>query len=240
MMKKNKIVVTGGSGRFGRILKKQNFKNYIFPDKYDFDITNTKSIQNYILKIKPKTIIHLAGFSRPVELHESNPIKSIKLNIIGTSNLVMACKKYNIKFIYFSSNYVYPGKTGNYNETDPILPFNNYGWSKLGGEAAAQIYKNSLILRTCMTEKPFIHKRALSDVYFNFIFQEEIAKNVPKLIKLKGVINVGGPIQTIYNFAKKYNPKVKKISLKKIKGVLFKKNMSMNVKKFNKIIKKKI
>ena len=240
MIKKNKIVVTGGSGRFGRILKKQNFKNYIFPDKYNFDITNTKSIQNYILKIKPKTIIHLAGFSRPVELHESNPIKSINLNIVGTSNLVMACKKYNIKFIYFSSNYVYPGKTGNYSETDPILPFNSYGWSKLGGEAAAQIYKNSLILRTCMTEKPFIHKRALSDVYFNFIFQEEIAKNIPKLIKLKGVINVGGPIQTIYNFAKKYNPKVKKISLKKIKGVLFKKNMSMNVKKFNKIIKKKI
>ena len=240
MIKKNKIVVTGGSGRFGRILKKQNFKNYIFPDKYNFDITNTKSIQNYILKIKPKTIIHLAGFSRPVELHETNPIKSINLNIVGTSNLVMACKKYNIKFIYFSSNYVYPGKTGNYSETDPILPFNSYGWSKLGGEAAAQIYKNSLILRTCMTEKPFIHKRALSDVYFNFIFQEEIAKNIPKLIKLKGVINVGGPIQTIYNFAKKYNPKVKKISLKKIKGVLFKKNMSMNVKKFNKIIKKKI
>ena len=240
MIKKNKIVVTGGSGRFGRILKKQNFKNYIFPDKYNFDITNTKSIQNYILKIKPKTIIHLAGFSRPVELHESNPIKSINLNIVGTSNLVMACKKYNIKFIYFSSNYVYPGKTGNYSETDPILPFNSYGWSKLGGEAAAQIYKNSLILRTCMTEKPFIHKRALSDVYFNFIFQEEIAKNIPKLIKLKGVINVGGPIQTIYNFAKKYNPKVEKISLKKIKGVLFKKNMSMNVKKFNKIIKKKI
>ena len=240
MMKKNKIIVTGGSGRFGRILKKQNFKNYIFPDKYNFDITNTKSIQNYILKIKPKTIIHLAGFSRPVELHESNPIKSINLNIVGTSNLVMACKKYNIKFIYFSTNYVYPGETGNYNETDPILPFNSYGWSKLGGEAAAQIYKNSLILRTCMTEKPFIHKRALSDVYFNFIFQEEIAKNIPKLIKLKGVINVGGPIQTIYSFAKKYNPKVKKISLKKIKGVLFKKNMSMNVKKFNKIIKKKI
>ena len=240
MIKKNKIVVTGGSGRFGRILKKQNFRNYIFPDKYNFDITNTKSIQNYILKIKPKTIIHLAGFSRPVELHETNPIKSINLNIVGTSNLVMACKKYNIKFIYFSSNYVYPGKTGNYSETDPILPFNSYGWSKLGGEAAAQIYKNSLILRTCMTEKPFIHKRALSDVYFNFIFQEEIAKNIPKLIKLKGVINVGGPIQTIYNFAKKYNPKVKKISLKKIKGVLFKKNMSMNVKKFNKIIKKKI
>ena len=240
MIKKNTILVTGGSGRFGKILKKQNFKNYIFPNKYDLDITNIRSIHKYIIKTKPKTIIHLAGFSIPVQLHEFNPLKSISLNIIGTSNLVMICKKYNIKFVYFSSNYVYPGEKGNYKETDPVLPFNNYGWSKLGGEAAAHIYKNSLILRICMTEKPFVHKRALSDVYFNFIFQEEIAKNIPNLIKLKGIINVGGPIQTIYNFAKKHNPRVKKISLKKIKSVIFKKKMSMNVKKFNKIFKGKI
>ena len=91
-----------------------------------------------------------------------------------------------------------------------------------------------------MTQKPFIHKKALSDVYFNFIFQEEIAKKIPELIRLKGILNVGGPISTIYSFAKKHYSNVKKISLKKIKTIVFKKNMSMNVKKFNKIYKKKI
>ena len=91
-----------------------------------------------------------------------------------------------------------------------------------------------------MTQKPFIHKKALSDVYFNFIFQEEIAKKIPELIRLKGILNVGGPISTIYSFAKKHNSNVKKISLKEIKSIVFKKNMSMNVKKFNKIYKKKI
>ena len=175
-----------------------------------------------------------------MQIHESNSIESINLNIIGTSNLVMVCKKYNIKFVYFSTNYVYPGTKGNYKETDPVLPFNNYGWSKLGGESSVHMYKNSLILRICMTEKPFIHRNALSDVYFNFIFQEEVAKIIPQLIKLKGVLNVGGPISTIYSFAKKHNSNVKKISLKKIKTIVFKKNMSMNVKKFNKIYKKKI
>jgi len=240
MKKKNKILVTGGSGRFGKILKKQNFKDYFFPDKKELDITSIKSIKKFILKKRPKIIIHLAGLSRPVQLHESNLIESINLNIIGTSNLVMVCKKYNIKFVYFSTNYVYPGTKGNYKETDPVLPFNNYGWSKLGGESAVHMYKNSLILRICMTQKPFIHKKALSDVYFNFIFQEEIAKKIPELIRLKGILNVGGPISTIYSFAKKHNSNVKKISLKKIKTIVFKKNMSMNVKKFNKIYKKKI
>ena len=239
-MKKNKILVTGGSGRFGKILKKQNFKDYIFPSKKELDITNIKSINKFVSRTKPKIIIHLAGLSRPVQLHESNSTESINLNIIGTSNLVMICKKYNIKIVYFSSNYVYPGTRGNYKETDPVLPFNNYGWSKLGGESAVHMYKNSLILRICMTEKPFIHKKALTDVYFNFIFQEEVAKKIPELIKLKGILNVGGPISTIFSFAKKHNPNVKKISLKKIKTIVFKKNMSMNVKKFNKIYKKKI
>ena len=62
---------------------------------------------------------------------------------------------------------------------------------------------------------------------------------MPKLINLKGILNVGGPIRTVYNFAKKYNPYIKKISIKKTNNLNFKKNMSMNIAKFKKICKKK-
>ncbi len=213
-MKKNKILVTGGSGRFGKILKKQNFKDYIFPSKKELDITNIKSINKFVSRTKPKIIIHLAGLSRPVQLHESNSTESINLNIIGTSNLVMICKKYNIKIVYFSSNYVYPGTKGNYKETDPVLPFNNYGWSKLGGESAVHMYKNSLILRICMTEKPFIHKKAFGNIKLNFIYHEDIAKILFKIINKKGILNVGGKTRTVYEFAKKYNPNVIKVQSK--------------------------
>ena len=51
-----------------------------------------------------------------MKLHNENIEKSIKINIIGTSNLVLECEKLNIKIIYFSTNYVYPGKKGNYKE----------------------------------------------------------------------------------------------------------------------------
>ena len=235
-----KIIVTGGTGRFGKILKKIIKNKYLFPNKNELNILSLSNIETYFKKKKPKVLIHLAGLSRPMDEHESNISKSIKLNIIGTCNIVMACKKFNIKLIYFSTSYVYPGTNGNYLETDPLLPVNNYAWSKLGGETAVQMYKNSLIIRACMTERPFIHKKALSDVRLNFIFQDEIAEILPKLIKLKGIINVGGPIRTVYDFAKKYNPSVKKISLKNIKNVIYKKNMSMNISKFKKIYKKKI
>ena len=230
---KKKIVVTGGSGRFASELKKikTNYK-VIYPSKKHLDITSYEKIKNYLKKNKADYVIHLAGMSRPMKSHEKNLAQSINLNIIGTSNLVRACSELNIKIIYFSTSYVYPGKKGNYNELDPLLPWNNYAWSKLGGECAVQMYKNSLILRACMTEKPFVHKKAFSNVKLNFIFHEEIARILFKIIKKKGILNIGGKARTVYNFAKKYNPKVKKI---RSKGE-FPPNPFMNLSKLKKII----
>lgn len=236
---KTKIIVTGGSGRFGKILKEQNFKNFIFPNKRQLNILKYSNIENYLKKRRPKILIHLAGLSRPLVKHEKNISESINLNIIGTCNLVKICEKYKIKLIYFSTSYVYPGKKGNYKETDPLLPVNNYAWSKLGGEAAVQMYKNSLIIRACMTEKPFIHKEAFYDVKLNFIFHEDIISIMKKILNKRGIINLGGPTQSVYNFAKKYNKKVKKISVKKLKNLNFPTNASMNLNKLKKLLKKR-
>ena len=57
-----------------------------------------------------------------MNIHDSDISKSIDLNIIGTCNIVKACKKNNIKLIYFSTGYVYEGKKGNYKESDPVKP----------------------------------------------------------------------------------------------------------------------
>ena len=81
-----------------------------------------------------------------MKIHEKNISKSINLNIIGTCKLVNIASKFKIKIIYLSTSYVYPGNKGNYKEDDPLKPWNNYSWSKLGGECAVQMYKNSLIL----------------------------------------------------------------------------------------------
>jgi len=231
--KTKKIVVTGGNGRFCTILKKTDSgKNYFYPKKKDLDILNIKSVQKYLKKKKPKILIHCAGLSRPMNVHNKLIDKSIDLNIIGTCNIVKICKKLNIKLIYFSTGYVYEGSKGNYKESDPILPFNNYAWSKLGGECAVKLYKNSLILRLTMCEKPFIHKTAFSDIKTNFIYQDEIAKILPKILNQKGTLNVGGKIQTVYKFAKKYNKKISKTSGKKF----YPPNPSMNISKLKKII----
>lgn len=229
-----KIIVTGGDGRFAKVLRKTKSNyNFIFRSKKQLNILSDKSIKLNLNKIKPDCVLHLAGLSRPMAIHDRNINKSIDLNIIGTANLVKMCNLYKKKLIFFSTNYVYPGKKGNYKETDPLLPWNNYGWSKLGAESTVQMYKNSLIIRACMTEKPFVHKKAYANVRSNFIFQEDAAKIIFKLLNKKGIINVGGPSQTVFNFAKKFNKKLKKIYSK---GE-FPKRTDMNLNYLNRIIK---
>ena len=227
-----KIVVTGGSGRFGSILQKKYKSNkLLYPSKEQLDILSTESVEKYLKKTNPKILIHLAGLSRPMRIHDNNISKSINLNIIGTANIVKVCSKLRIKLIYFSTNYVYQGKKGNYKETDPVLPINNYAWSKLGGESSVQMYKNSLILRVCMTEEPFIHKKAFSNVKTNFIFHKEVANILFKVLNLKGVLNIGGKTQSPFNFGKIYNKNLNKILAKNN----FPQNSSMNIQKLKKL-----
>ena len=231
-----KIIVTGGNGRFAQVLKKENKKlNIFFPSKKIFNILDINLMKKYIKKIKPKYIIHCAGLSRPMDLHVKDINKSINLNIIGTANVVKLCNEHDIKLIYFSTGYVYEGRKGNYSEKDPVLPINNYAWSKLGGESSVILYKKSLILRIMMCERPFIHDHAFYDIKTNFMFQDEVAKIIPKILNKKGIINIGGKIQSVFNFAKKTKKNVIRSSGKKI----FPPNPSMNVSKLKKILSQK-
>ena len=232
---KKKILVTGGDGIFSSVLKKKNKSlNLIFKSKKECNILKIKSIENCVKKTKPNIIIHTAGLSRPMKIHNNNISKSIDLNIIGTANIVKICEKYNIKLIYFSTGYVYEGKKGNYTEQDAVKPFNNYALSKLGGECSVSMYKNSLILRITMTKKPFLYNKAFTNIKSNFMFHEDLVKIFPKLINHKGILNVGGKSQSIYSFAKKSNSKVKKI--KANKKINLPSNQTMNLSKLKKII----
>jgi dTDP-4-dehydrorhamnose reductase len=236
-IKKN-ILITGANSRFAIELKKKFYgPNIFYKTKKELNILNINSIKKNLLKHKIKILIHLAALSRPMAIHETDIISSIDINIIGTANIVKACAEKNIKLIYFSTSYVYEGKNGNYKETDPVLPVNNYAWSKLGGEASVHLYENSLILRLAMTEYPFIHPVAFTNAKNNFIYRNEVIKILPKLLNEKGVVNIGGQhSSSIYNFAKKNNPLVMPRKLKKLDN--FPRNTSVNINKLKKILKK--
>ena len=89
-----------------------------------------------------------------------------------------------------------------------------------------------------MTEKPFVHKRAFKDVEMNFMFHEDLAKNLLKLINYKGIINVGGPKKIVFDFARKQTKKFYQCLQKKKFGKNFPTKQTMSLKRYKKIINK--
>ena len=94
------------------------------------------------------------------------------------------------------------------------------------------MYKNSLIVRCALTEYPFKHKKAFSDVKSNFIYHKDFIPILLKIINKKGIINVGNKSQTIFNFVKKGKKNIKKI---KSKGKM-PRRVDMNLEKLLKIL----
>ena len=91
---KNKILVTGGDGRFAKVLAKYNQKlNLFFVNKKECNILNENSINKAIKKNQTKNNFSLCRIIRPMSVHEKNIEKSIDANIIGTANIVKACKR---------------------------------------------------------------------------------------------------------------------------------------------------
>ena len=241
-----KILISGGKGNLARMLNHFATPQYIVdnPSRDLMDITNLDEVVRRVEDFKPDYFIHSAAYTRPMRKHQDNPGISIETNIIGTANVALACMRYGVKMIYISTDYVYPGTEGDYKETDPVSPYlgNNdgitkYGWSKLGGEAAVRIYDNSLILRLCMSNKPFPHKKAAVDIRKSYIFEDEAAKNILKLIDCCGIINVGGNAQTVYEFASKEDPDIQKMKASDIKDVKIAPNTTMNISKMKNILR---
>ena len=234
-----KILVTGGQGEFAKQLVKHNSEHKILnPSKSELDVRSYWDSDRYFYRYQKSFdyVIHAGAITRPMVIHEDNPTLSIKTNIIGTANMVLMCERYNKKIIYLSTDYVYSGKDGNYKETDTMKPFTKYGWSKLGGECAVQMYDNHLILRLAMNKKPFPHPKALADMKKSLIWIDEAAKITLKLLDEFGIINVGGEPQTVYEFVKETNPDVGKIFLSDIGDVNMATDCSMDTTKLKKVM----
>ena len=88
-----------------------------------------------------------------------------------------------------------------------------------------------------MTEKPFVHKVAFSNIKTSFMYQENVAKILFKLIDKTGIINIGGSTMSVYDFAKKDNKSIVKKKLNKNNKIGMPINSSININKMKKIIK---
>jgi dTDP-4-dehydrorhamnose reductase len=81
----------------------------------------------------PEVIINTAAITN-VDLCETERALAWKVNVVGVENLVHAARMVGAKIIHFSTDYVFDGKSGPYNEGDRVNPMSYYGRTKLASE----------------------------------------------------------------------------------------------------------
>lgn len=131
------ILVTGVNGQLGfdviKELSNRHIK-HLGVAKEQLDITDEKSVNDYILKLNPECVIHCAAYTA-VDKAEDERETCYRVNVCGTENIAKACKKVNAKMIYISTDYVFDGQGENYFEVNGnVSPLSIYGKSKYEGE----------------------------------------------------------------------------------------------------------
>jgi dTDP-4-dehydrorhamnose reductase len=197
------IVVIGGTGILGNSLKSSD--ETLICLNSEFDVFEFTKLEKKLDELNPSIIIHCAAIKSEKVIIE--PIKSINVNIIGTSNISKYCIEKNKRLVYISTDYIYSGKKGMYKEEDEILPFNIYAWTKLGGESSVMLVKNHLIIRTSFGESKFPYKSAFTNLITSKDYVDIISPMILKSAKsnLKGILNIGTEPKSIYEFALRRN-----------------------------------
>ena len=198
-----KILLLGGSGLLGTELRKIN--PMIAPGHSACDITKPNHFNPFV-DWSIDLVINCAAVPDN-RIIQQQPDRAIETNIIGAANVANFCIKNNIRLVYISTDYVYPGDSGNYKETDPIQPFNSYAWTKLGGEASSRLVKNHLIIRTSFGPSDFNYPVAFTDKWASKDYVDRIAPMIYEaaISPITGVLNIGTERKTLYSYASERN-----------------------------------
>lgn len=213
------ILLTGGSGNLGKaILQSGLFKNILSPSHQELDVTDIKKVAEFFKTSRPSIIIHSAAVVRMAECeNESWKQEAINTNIIGTCNLIKEVLRVEkegrpVRFIFISTDGVYPGTRGNYSEESETIPYNNYGWTKLSGESVVHLLSDFCIIRTSFFDPAKIKfETSATDMFFSKIPLSKMPEAIAEAIEsgFTGTVNIGGEKKSAYETYKEYKPSLK-------------------------------
>lgn len=237
-----KYLVTGSAGLIGDQLvldlvqsgktvyscyHENNPKNGILTK---LDLLNSNEISTTINKIKPDTIIHLAALT-DVEKCERNSTLAHLVNTKSTEIIAKESKQIGSHLIYLSTDYVFDGKKGMYDESDFPNPINQYGKSKFSGEKSIELFASKWSILRTSTPFGFHFKKktfpiwllesiqnkkkfyALDDQFTSPTYVPNLSKMIIEIAlkQLEGTFHLSGSTRiSRYEFAKKI---LKKLSL---------------------------
>ena len=181
MIKNKKVLLTGGAGFIGTKLcallsnnneiliydnlNRNSIKNTNLLNKENIklvqgDVLDLSHVKSTVDEFKPNIVIHLAAVAG-IDTVIKNPVMTMKVNMLGTYNVLEALKDYKIdRFIDFSTSEVFGSYAYKVDEqhTTNLAPVGEARWtysvSKLAGEHLAHSYYKEYGLPV-VTVRPF-------------------------------------------------------------------------------------
>ena len=149
-MTEKRILITGANGLLGQklvgLLTRQSGVHLIatargnnrlpHTDGYAYrpmDITNRQQVQDVISETRPDVIIHTAAMT-DVDKCEIHKDDCWAQNVQAVESLVDACRSVGAFLLHVSTDFIFDGTAGPYDETAEGNPISFYGWSKYAAE----------------------------------------------------------------------------------------------------------
>jgi dTDP-4-dehydrorhamnose reductase len=158
-----RILVTGVSGFLGRDVAITLMHHYTVLGTYRsrppvldageltrLDLTDVEGVYTTFREFRPAVVVHAAALG-DVDACERHPNDAYDVNVRGTEAVAQATAAVGARLIYISTDQVYDGDKGHYDEADVPQPLMVYGRTKLEGEhRSVAICRDSVILRLAL------------------------------------------------------------------------------------------
>jgi dTDP-4-dehydrorhamnose reductase len=153
-----KVLITGSGGLLGSRLASNlsgdcevistHYEPFQRPNFRLMDVVDRTQVFTVVRETSPDAVVHTAAATN-VDKCETDRGWALNVNSVGTRNVAEACASIGARLIYVSTDYVFDGLKGLYEEEDEPNPVNYYGLTKLQGENyVRETCENHIIART--------------------------------------------------------------------------------------------
>lgn len=176
------------------------------------DISSKKDVQKVMHEFYPDYIINTAAYTN-VDGCESEKELSWKINVSGVENLIKYTSGFDTHITHISSDYVFDGTDGPYDEQALPNPVSAYGRSKLAAEnllrshpARVAIIRTNVLYGPAKKGRPDFVKwvvgslkegkeiKIVTDQINNPTFLDDLSQGISKIVEFSktGIYNIGG------------------------------------------------
>jgi len=144
------IWVTGAGGLIGNYLVQTAPQllpgEVVIPiTRAKLDLTDLPAVREAFRNQNPVVIIHCAALSRSPDC-QADPALAHKVNVESTATLAGLADR----LVFFSTDLVFDGKLGNYDEEASVNPLSVYAETKVAAERIVLANANHLVIRTSL------------------------------------------------------------------------------------------